>query len=122
MVADNRSTNKARLVAYFLTWKSALLLIAAASPGPGYDTSTQLLFARGNGDIPSPSGLLARAIEHVAIKLTRWDAIYFTSASANGLVYEQQWAFSPTFAKMTSILASGSSRHYAINHLPPNKG
>ncbi|SMR49619.1 unnamed protein product [Zymoseptoria tritici ST99CH_3D1] len=105
-VADDATTSRARLVTYFLIWKAALLLVACASPGPGYDTSTQLFFAQNNAE-PSASspGLLAQVLQHVAIKLTRWDAIYFTSASINGLVYEQQWAFSPTFARITSLLA-----------------
>ncbi|KJX99364.1 gpi mannosyltransferase 2 like protein [Zymoseptoria brevis] len=102
---DATTTSRARLVIYFLIWKAALLLVACASPGPGYDTSTQLFFAQNAEPSASSPGLLAQVLQHVAIKLTRWDAIYFTSASVNGLVYEQQWAFSPTFARITSLLA-----------------
>lgn len=92
------------LIAVFCAWKSALLVIVAASPGPGYDTSTQLLFDRGESYTHS---LLVSSIEHLVSRLTRWDAIYFASSSEQGQIFEQEWAFSGTFARLTSALTRG---------------
>ncbi|KAF2215446.1 glycosyltransferase family 76 protein [Cercospora zeae-maydis SCOH1-5] len=104
-IADRR-TNEAklhppttaitRLMTKFCLWKLLLVLVAAASPGPGYDTSTQLLLLRRKTD---------SWLEHCAVRLTRWDGLYFASASANGQIFEQQWAFSPLLARVTSSFA-----------------
>lgn len=93
------------LIAVFCAWKSALLAIAAASPGPGYDTSTQLFLGRGGSS--SSRSSLSLLIEHVVSRLTRWDAIYFASSSEQGQIFEQEWAFSGTFAGLTSALTRG---------------
>ncbi|PPJ50252.1 hypothetical protein CBER1_04871 [Cercospora berteroae] len=92
-------TNKiTQLITCFCLWKLLVVLIAAASPGPGYDTSTQLLL-RPNANAVDPW------LDHLATKLTRWDGLYFASASANGQVFEQQWAFSPFLTRVTSAFA-----------------
>lgn len=101
----NTDTSITRLISYYWIWKALLLTMAAVSPGPGYDTSTQVLFDR----YPSYSDAwLAEAARWLAAKLTRWDAIYFTNTAARGLVFEQEWAFSPVFSKVTSVLARGA--------------
>ncbi|KAM3416990.1 GPI mannosyltransferase 2 [Cercospora zeina] len=97
-----------RLIAHFCFWKLLLVLVAAASPGPGYDTSTQLLLRR---DTTAAGSWL----EHVSVRLTRWDGLYFASASAHGQMFEQQWAFSPVLARLTS---SGAGVFSATAHLP----
>ncbi|KAK4502663.1 hypothetical protein PRZ48_006089 [Zasmidium cellare] len=95
-------TSIGRLTRVFWVWKLLLLTIAAVSPGPGYDTSTQILFDR----YPSYSESgLAEASRWLAAKLTRWDAIYFTNTAARGVVFEQEWAFSPVFSKLVSLVA-----------------
>lgn len=100
----HNDTSLRNLIAFFGGWKSALLIIATLSPGPGYDTSTQLLLHRAGSPTNSP---LVNAIEHVVSRLTRWDAIYFASSSEHGQVFEQEWAFSRTFARLISGLAKG---------------
>lgn len=101
-----------RVVAIFVAWKLLLLTIACTSPGPGYDTSTQIfLDQQRNRSLPS---WLPRAIEHAVLRLTRWDGIYFASASLHGQVYEQDWAFSWALSRVTSIIARG-----VFNHLHP---
>ncbi|KPI37825.1 GPI mannosyltransferase 2 [Cyphellophora attinorum] len=67
------------LTAIFVLWKSLLFILAVASPGIGYDTSTDLLDWPGGGS--------------VFAKLVRWDAIYFTQMAKDGHVFEQEWAF-----------------------------
>lgn len=93
----------ARLTLAFCIWKLVLLLIAGASPAPGYDTSTYILLR----SYPSPSSTPASWLDSWALKLTRWDAIYFTTASYRGPLFEQNWAFSRTFTLLTSHVARG---------------
>ena len=95
-----------RLVTVFAAWKLLLLAIACASPGIGYDTSTQVFLDqhRDSGE----TSWFAKAIEHLVLRLTRWDGIYFASASLHGKVYEQEWAFSWALSKATFWFASGA--------------
>ena len=102
-------TSIARLVRTFWIWKACLLLVAIFSPGPGYDTSTQLLF-HGSDEVYGRSWL-AKALEYPIARLTRWDGIYFAAAAERGLVYEQQWAFSPVLALLTSVIGRGALPH-----------
>ena len=102
-----------QLIIIFLAWKLLLLVVAYASPGPGYDTSTQLLFA--HCDTRSESSV-GRAIEHVVARLTRWDGIYFAALSERGHLNEQEWAFSWTLARVTSFIARGA----LWSHPPPS--
>lgn len=107
----------ASLVVLFLAWKLLLLTIAYFSPGPGYDTSTQLLFrSRGFGDLTLPlKHDDSQSITRVPITgaslwllqaLTRWDAIYFASISERGYILEQEWAFGWGFTRLLSFLAT----------------
>ncbi|KAM0168408.1 hypothetical protein ACHAPF_011026 [Botrytis cinerea] len=85
------------LILCFILWKISLLLIAACSPGPGYDTSTSLLLSSlhsiGKKKLPS-------VVQYLIGKLVRWDAIYFVHASNRGYVYEQEWAFGWGFTRV----------------------
>lgn len=83
------------LTRVFLLSKFLLLILACLSPGPGYDTSTQLLsqLSTSNSDNEASSPLRSIA-QHISSKLVRWDAIYFVSNAKDGFGYEQQWAFS----------------------------
>ncbi|CAK4032419.1 glycosyltransferase family 76 [Lecanosticta acicola] len=103
--ANAVDTNPTRLLAFYGTWKCFLLIVAAASPGPGYDTSTQILFRQHADTATSSQSSLTAILHHIEAKLTRWDAIYFTTSSQRGLLYEQEWAFSPTYAIATSTIA-----------------
>jgi len=93
------------LGALFVAWKAALLLVAGATPGSGYDSSTGLL-ARGYGIDArlgarllegSDPALRAEAAlsagERLLVALTRWDAIYFTGIAVRGRLLEQEWAW-----------------------------
>ncbi|KAL1652329.1 ER membrane glycoprotein subunit of the GPI transamidase complex-like protein [Diplodia intermedia] len=96
------------LVIVFAAWKTLLLLIAFASPGPGYDTSTTLLL----GHDAAASALGAAAApwtatlgQRLVSKLVRWDAIYFTAAAERGYQHEQEWAFSWAFSHLMANAA-----------------
>ncbi|KAF2137013.1 glycosyltransferase family 76 protein [Aplosporella prunicola CBS 121167] len=84
-------------------WKIVLFVVALSSPGPGYDTSTILLFGT---DAASSIPLSASLGSRLAVKLTRWDAIYFAKLAQRGHVYEQEWAFSWGFARLMAKLAA----------------
>lgn len=101
----------ASLLIVFTAWKVLLLITALLSPGPGYDTSTQLLF-RGfgvNSTLPSTTTTGGR----LAQKLTRWDAIYFASTAERGYQYEQEWAFGWGFTRAIAYLAKRESSVFA---------
>lgn len=91
------------LVAVFLLWKALLLLIAISSPGPGYDTSTGLALVKNDSATTLP-----HLVGHIANKLTRWDAIYFTTIAERDYVHEQEWAFGFGFTKLISLCTSGT--------------
>lgn len=95
-----------RVIRIFWTWKGLLLLVALVAPGQGYDTSTQITFDQ---DHPKgSSSLVSKAIEYAVLRLTRWDAIYFASSSWRGYLYEQEWAFSWVFSRLSSKAANGA--------------
>lgn len=98
------------LILCFALWKVSLLLIAACSPGPGYDTSTSLLLSSlqsiGKNRLPS-------AVQYLIGKLVRWDAIYFVRASNRGYLYEQEWAFGWGFTRMIKF---GTEGRYIVNY------
>ncbi|GAB7327552.1 hypothetical protein MBLNU13_g11414t1 [Cladosporium sp. NU13] len=98
------------LLAFFVAWKLLLLGVACASPGPGYDTSTRILFDQYNVQAHS---WISQAIERLTLRLTRWDALYFSTSSARGHLYEQEWAFSWFMSRLTAMLANvfSSSLH-----------
>ncbi|KXT00429.1 hypothetical protein AC578_1925 [Pseudocercospora eumusae] len=95
---NTTGTGIRRIGTFFCVWKSLLLLIALLSPGPGYDTSTQIL-------LQQYQALSGSWFEQLISKLTRWDAIYFANSSARGHVFEQEWAFSRLSARITSQIA-----------------
>lgn len=90
----------------FWSWKLILLVVAVASPGPGYDTSTSILF-----DLYPPGSSASWQtfmVTRLIAKLTRWDAIYFATSSERGHLFEQEWAFSRALSQKTSLVARGS--------------
>jgi hypothetical protein len=55
----------------------------------------------------SPPTSLARTVQDLALRLTRWDALYFTTSSERGHLFEQEWAFSWFMARLTAALSNG---------------
>lgn len=86
------------LILAFAAWKSLLLLVAACSPGPGYDTSTTLALGDqiGGGQLPAP-------LYYLITKLTRWDAIYYVKVANRGYRFEQEWAFGWGFTRLIAL-------------------
>ena len=95
------------LITYFILWKAILLAVARASLGPGYDTSTQILFDEYEEYQQPTTTPLGRGIERLVLRLTRWDGIYFSSSAARGHTNEQNWAFSWALARCTSFISRG---------------
>ncbi|KAI4851354.1 mannosyltransferase [Aureobasidium sp. EXF-8845] len=103
MLADVRT-----LTCLFVLWKLLLLCIAYASPGPGYDTSTTLLFARAQPAL-SENTLLEDFAKRLASKLVRWDALYFVSVAQRGYVFEQEWAWGWGYTNLLGLISKGWS-------------
>ena len=97
---------KVSLTIFFALWKLVICLVAFTSPGPGYDTSTDLLFASAESSVyhalPSKS-----LIEIVLSKVVRWDAIYFTQIAHRGYKFEQEWAFGWGLTSILAVLSRG---------------
>ena len=96
---------KLYLVLNFVAWKLVLLCIALTSPGPGYDTSTELLrpfpdLAQANSGTKSEPALRLRS-------LVRWDAIYYTQVARRGYLWEQEWAFGWGFTNFIAVISKG---------------
>ena len=99
-------TSISRVIRIFWIWKGLLLLVALLAPGQGYDTSTQITFDQDHSK--DSSSWVSKAIEYAVLRLTRWDAIYFASSSWRGYLYEQEWAFSWVFSRLSSKAANGA--------------
>ena len=93
----------------FVTWKILLLVIAALSPGPGYDTSTQLLLAADTKADPT----YVRSATHLLTRLVRWDALYFINISNRGYQFEQEWAFGWGFTTLIRYVAKGARNRFS---------
>ena len=94
------------LVLSFFTWKTLLLIIAAASPGPGYDTSASLLKPNRRSS-ENLDGELLPALRYLVERLTRWDAIYFIRTANRGYLFEQEWAFGWGFSRIIALCTAG---------------
>jgi hypothetical protein len=113
----------ARLLGFFAAWKTLLLAVVLLGPGcdrrgAGYDTSTRLLLgpapaapvrlsavAVADGIRPAAPASAARRLarglgERLALRATRWDAVYFTRAAVGGARTEQEWAFGWGFSAL----------------------
>lgn len=87
-------------------WRVSLAIAIVLSPGMGYDTSTAILRRQAGaaqclGDTCKAHGFF----DVFALKLTRWDAIYFTQIAERGYVYEQEWAFGWAYTTAVSSVA-----------------
>ncbi|TIA14004.1 mannosyltransferase [Aureobasidium pullulans] len=99
MFADIRA-----LACLFVFWKLLLLCIAYASPGPGYDTSTNLLLLRAQS-AQSENTLLAHLAKNLVSKVVRWDALYFISVAQRGYLFEQEWAWGWGYTRLLSLVS-----------------
>nr|POE47109.1 gpi mannosyltransferase 2 [Quercus suber] len=108
-----------RLVPLFFVWKLILLVCVALSPGSGYDTSSRIFLDAGSSSAANRvhHSWLVSGIEHLVLRLTRWDAIYFTSAASHGKIYEQEWAFSFVLSRFTSWIATVLFWPFSISSL-----
>ena len=86
----------------FAFWKSLLLVVAATSPGPGYDTSASL-----TTPAQDQAGELPATLRHLIAKLKKWDAIYFVKSASRGYVFEQEWAFGWGFSRLIALCTAG---------------
>lgn len=103
---------KTSLTFAYTIWKLLLVSVAILSPGPGYDTSTTLLYPNEDASkiVSWPESVVESWLQH----LVRWDAIYFTQIARRGYEWEQEWAFNWGFAKLMSSV--GRSK-YSINRI-----
>ena len=102
--AASHSAAIPRLLAVFFLWKLVLLILAAASPGPGYDTSTDLLLSALPVDATLPSVASARVLS----RLVRWDALHIVSTVQRGYLYEQDWAWGWGYTRLLHHAAKGA--------------
>lgn len=101
------------LVTIWALWKSLLLLMAVASPGPGYDTSTSLLLLH-NATRPTESS--SKIVHFVTGKLNRWDAIYFVKLAERGYLLEQEWAFGWGWTGLIGLVTAGLRQVGIVPH------
>jgi phosphatidylinositol glycan class V len=92
-----------RLLLVFIGWKLILLMVASASPGPGYDTSTYLLLPQTTKD----DHIAYKILIHVLTRLVRWDGFYFVSVATSGYRHEQEWAFGWGFTTLLNYCGKG---------------
>lgn len=83
-----------------------MVVLALLSPGHGYDTSTDILFALAAEEEAYQIAIDGRRnlFDLLLLKLTRWDALFFSKISERGYVNEQEWAFSWVYTRLISTL------------------
>jgi phosphatidylinositol glycan class V len=91
-----------RLFQAFFAWKSVLFIVAALSPGPGYDTSA--LIASNPSSSRHVDFQSWSAKDRVSLNSFRWDALYFVKSAQRGYHYEQEWAFSWAYSLLLRTL------------------
>ncbi|KAF2749548.1 glycosyltransferase family 76 protein [Sporormia fimetaria CBS 119925] len=89
------------LTLIFVAWKALLFFLIAFCPGPGYDTSAQILLDVSRNQ--HGSSALSSVFDRLAMGHLRWDAFYFVSAAKRGYVYEQEWAFSRSYSALLAV-------------------
>ena len=100
-MTDSGFSERGQLVLVFSAWKALLFLLTAFCPGPGYDTSGLILAEASAARYANLES--SNRFDRFALNLFRWDALYFVKAAERGVVFEQEWAFSPTFSRLISV-------------------
>ena len=100
-MAASKASDKRQLVVVFCAWKALLFVLTAFCPGPGYDTSALILADANTNRYANLQS--ASRFDRFVLNLFRWDALYFVKAAERGLVFEQEWAFSPAFSKLLNV-------------------
>ena len=109
-MAATKASDRRRLILGFFAWKALLFLLTAFCPGPGYDSSALILIdASVNRHTNHESSSL---LNHFTLNLFRWDALYFIKAAERGLVFEQEWAFSPAFSQLLNVTIQCEKTQY----------
>ena len=106
---DKVTRNPKRYLAlYWAAWKLVFFVLALASPGIGYDTSTDVLLAAqiNRQSFHRDSDRFRYGLQ----KFIRWDAIYFIKIAQRGHFFEQEWAFGWGFTRLLHLGARGRSR------------
>lgn len=78
-----------KLLATFFAIKAYLVGLALLVPKQ-YDTSSQLLFPQ----------------NHFLSRLVIWDSVFFVTSAERGHLYEHEWAFSWTWARLLALFGS----------------
>lgn len=110
---------KRYLTLYWAAWKFILFVLALASPGIGYDTSTDVLLAA-RSTHESPYRIFDQ-FKYGLQKFVRWDAIYFSQIAQRGHLFEQEWAFGWGFTRLLHWGARGRSRSSTLVPLLTDK-
>ena len=100
-MAAAKASDRTQLVLVFFVWKALLFLLPAFCPGPGYDTSALVLTDASTNRHANIE--FSSRFDRLVLNLFRWDALYFIRAAERGLVFEQEWAFSPAFSRLLSV-------------------
>ncbi|KAF1930047.1 glycosyltransferase family 76 protein [Didymella exigua CBS 183.55] len=118
-MAASSSSDKRQLVFVFFAWKALLFCLTALCPGPGYDTSGLILI---DSSLDRYTNLkFSSRFDQFVLNLFRWDALYFVKAAERGLMFEQEWAFSPGFSGILNVMgryisgtAAGTIQYYVL--------
>lgn len=100
------SSSITRIIALFLIWKLLLLVLAALSPGTGYDTSSSLLLPA--VDVEKYPSTPSQASARVLNRLVRWDAVHFLGVAQHGDRYEQDRAWGWLYTTVLTSATKGS--------------
>ena len=103
-----------RLLALFCTWKSILTGVLLLAPGPGYDTSSRLLFETNHLQDSVVSEKGHSVAQSLVLKFIRWDAVYFVESARRGYLFEQEWAFGPGFPRLVVIVQKLTSSVFGL--------
>ncbi|KAL3455252.1 DUF409 domain protein [Aspergillus heterothallicus] len=91
----------------FWVWKVILFLVIISCPGLGYDTSASLLPFQHNGSAEVISSAETKHVAlPIALKFVRWDSIYFVHIAQYGYPFEQEWAFSYVYGRLSKNISS----------------
>lgn len=100
-MAPSKVSDKRQLVLIFCAWKTLLFSLTALCPGPGYDTSGLILTDASTNRYANFEE--SSRFDRFVLNIFRWDALYFVKAAERGVIFEQEWAFSPAFSWLIGV-------------------